>query len=96
MILKANYLDDFYSKVAQIPTKIFRKHSCMHGLRFNSVGDDVGSNEERESVRQKQMSNAAKDEPVIKDVPDNNRSNQWIKRRQQAVISTHKPVNIIT
>lgn len=86
-------MDDFYQKVAQIPTKIFRKHSCMHGLRFNSVGDDIGGHEEREAARQKQVKGNA--EPVIKDVP-NNRGSQWILRRQTAMTSTHKPVNIIT
>lgn len=51
LILKDNYLDDFYQKVAQIPTKIYRKQSCIHGLRFNSIGDDIGGHEERENQR---------------------------------------------
>jgi len=54
IILKQNYLNDFYQKVAQIPTKIFRKNSCPQGLRFNSVGDDIGGHEERENARLKQ------------------------------------------
>lgn len=95
LILKANYLDDFYQKVAQIPTKIFRKHSCLHGLRFNSIGDDIGGHEEREREAARQK---PKGEPVITEVLNRGtfNQNQWIYRRQAAVTSTHKPVNIIT
>ena len=40
-ILKQNYLPDFYSKVLQIPTKIYRDQTSYVGLRFNSCGDDI-------------------------------------------------------
>lgn len=40
-ILKANYLDEFYQKVLQIPTQIYKKNACSEGLRFNSCGPDI-------------------------------------------------------
>ena len=87
MILKANYLDDFYQKVAQIPTKIFRKNSCTHGLRFNSAGYDIGGHDDHDSKHKKQST---------KDSMISNTSNQWVLKRQSAMTSTHKPVNIIS
>lgn len=41
LILKSNYLHEFYQKMMQIPTKIYKKQSYEEGLRFNSCGSDI-------------------------------------------------------
>ena len=84
-ILKQNYLPEFYSKVLQIPTKIYRQQTSYVGLRFNSCGDDIidpgqlspqkdfGSRSG--TMQQKRMSN--------------------VQNKNYAFQNTHKPVNII-
>ncbi len=41
LILKQNYFTNFYKKVLQIPTKIYKEKTCFKGLRFNSIGPDI-------------------------------------------------------
>lgn len=98
LILKSNYLDDFYQKVAQIPTKIFRKNSCTHGHRFNSIGYDIGGAEDGDVLKSKGMKGMqqSSDSSYSRETQNSKTSNQWILKRQTAMTSTHKPVNIIS
>ena len=52
-ILKQNYLHEFYQKVLQIPTKIYRINSCEKGPRFNSIGDDIEDKSHRKQSTHK-------------------------------------------
>tara|TARA_B110000285_G_scaffold14902_1_gene14708 strand:+ start:1563 stop:1811 length:249 start_codon:yes stop_codon:yes gene_type:complete len=49
LILKSNFLPEFYQKMLQIPTIIYRKRSYEEGLRFNSCGPNIKDVEQSRS-----------------------------------------------